>query len=89
LGFRFFEGLLDVSGIHYSDNLPCCHHVSQVGAQFRDSAGKLRINLDFIAAKPAVTPADACGKLRLMLLPPIKPCSDDRQQNNKKYAPYP
>jgi hypothetical protein len=89
LRLRLLERLLDISGIHYSEDLPCCHHVSQIGTQFRDSAGKLRVNVDLIAAKPAIAPADASGQLRLMLFPPIKPGSCDREQDNKKYAPYP
>jgi len=59
----FSSALLDISGIHYSEDLPCCHHVSQIGTQFRDSAGKLRVNVDLIAAKPAIAqlmPAGNC-----------------------------
>jgi hypothetical protein len=55
---------------------------------FRNSASKFRVNVDFIADKPAIAKAYASGQLRPGMLPQVKPAAC-REKGDKKPNPDP
>jgi len=55
---------------HHRDDLACRHHVTLIDEKFRDTAGKLGVDIDFIGFEATIPVGNAGRQQRLMLLPP-------------------
>ena len=66
----FFSEACEIAGIHHRDDLAGRYHIAFVDKKFRDTAGKLGVDVDLVSFEAAISRGDSGRQPRLMLMPP-------------------